>query len=289
MGLIFTYPGCVGNVSNQSRTERVTLRLAQCVDSGGWNHTPLCLECYCQPYLEDDVFTFQIGLPYDQLFVSMKIYDLDGNYLNAIIPDHTTYWDIYGVQSNVKLDMGIVLAAAGTPCFRVELNYSDNSYMSEAFCPVLCDQETVLIYSDYDNIDCNGRVFDFSDAYSSFPLPAIATRNAIRLVATLEYSGVNIENTYNEIDTSISSRIVQTKSKNINVYQLRVWGIPAWQVKHLSAILSGKNLVVQEGNNSSDAQIYQVKGGFDKGVKTGNLWFPIIQLEQQCNIFNKAC
>ena len=182
--------------------------------------------------------------------------------------------------------MSDMATVAGADCFRLQFVYDFESYMSEPYCLIQCTESSVLICSDYDNIDCNNRVWSYSTDYYTTPGTIVPMSNCIRLKAVVDYKEVAIENTYLEVDTTISSITKHTKSRMIESKELNVWKIPQWQVQNLKAILGGKNLRITIG---TDTQYYQVKGGFTKGNDNSSMWFPTIKLEKICQIFNKSC
>jgi hypothetical protein len=275
--------------SNNSATERLSVPLGNCATNIGFNHDVLCGECYCQPYLITDTFTTQLSLFYGtQDLIRIQIFSADGLTIlaNTTTFNSTTSWNEYGVQSTTSFLMSDMATLAGTDCFRLKFVYDFESYMSEPYCLIQCTESSVLICSDYDNLDCNNRVWSYSTDYYTTPGTITPMSNCIRLKAVVDYKEVAIENTYLEVDTTISSITKHTKSRMIENKELNVWKIPQWQVQNLKAILGGKNLSITIG---TDTQYYQVKGGFTKGNDNSSMWFPTIKLEKVCQIFNKSC
>jgi len=288
--IIYNYPLCTAPfTSNLSRTERLKLRFADCPHNLGFDETQGCLaSCYCQPYIEGDSFTYQIiHSDSNVLPVSINVYLIDGSDMGVIVLDYTGFNNEYGYQTNIVFDMDAISLFAGADCFKVQVNFAVETYMSEPFCKVKCNSSSILLCSDYVRKDCNGVVFSFDSDFFVFPTPEVSMSNCMRLKAVLEKTSVAVENTYEEISTSLISRYRQTKGKIIDQYELRVWDIPEWQVKRLQALLAGTNLTLTDSNG--DVYNLQVRGGFDKGNATGSNWFPVIKLEGICQTFNKRC
>jgi len=287
--LIYTYPMCATPTSNFSATERVKVPLGNCANNLGFNHTPLCNECYCQPFELTDTFTTQISLFYGtQELIRIDIYSSDGSTLIGTTTtfDSTSSFNEFGSQSTTRYLMSDIRDEIEVDCFRLKFIYEFEEYMSEPYCLVKCDEPTILICSDYDILDCNDRVWGYNTDYYTTPGDVVPMNNCIRLSAVMEFGETDIQNEYVVIDTSISSVTKHTKSKLIDATELRVWAIPEWQVYNLKAILGGKNLRITA---NGETKYYQVKGGFNKGNTISSMWFPVIKLEQVCQIFNKSC
>jgi hypothetical protein len=288
--IIHTYPLClVGTeTSNDSRTERLQLIFGDCARVLGFNEEDECGACYCQPFIDGDKFIFQIPLESYDVVKSVDLYTLDEVFIaNVELFDATSLLTEFGAFTNLEFDMSTYSTLAGVDCFKVLVSYTDIRYMSGGFCKVQCNEPTLLFCSDYTKKDCNGTIYNFSVIHNASTLPAVVYSNCMRLKAVIERKGVAEENTYDEVNTSLSTRIVHTKSKTIDQYELRIWGIPEWQVDRIKAVLAGKNLTITAPNG----RIYtlQVKSGFEKGNEKGSLWFPIIKLEKSCEIINKNC
>jgi hypothetical protein len=291
--LIYQYPICVMLNSNNSATERVKVPIGFCATNLGFNHTPLCNECYCQPYELTDRFTTQLSLVTGtQELIRIDIYSQDGSTLLGALTDDVLDWQStssfneFGSQSTTSYLMSTIRDKVEVDCFRITFVYEFEEYMSEPYCLVKCEEPTILICSDYDILDCNDKVWGYNTDYYTTPGTVTPMNNCMRLNAVLDYHETDIQNEYVTIDTSISSVTKHTKSKLIDSIELRVWGIPEWQVKLLKAVLGGKNLRITV---NGETQYYQVKGGFNKGNTISSMWFPVIQLEQVCQIFNKSC
>ena len=289
--LIYTYPMCsvASATANDSATERLSVPLGNCATNIGFNHDVLCGECYCQPYILTDTFTTQLSLHYgSQELLRIDVYSADGATLlgSTTTFNSTTSFNEYGVQSTTQFLFSDIRDVTTENCYRLQFVYDFEAYMSEPYCLIQCTESSVLICSDYDNIDCNNRVWSYSTDYYTTPGTIVPMSNCIRLKAVVDYKEVAIENTYLEVDTTISSITKHTKSRMIESKELNVWKIPQWQVQNLKAILGGKNLRITIG---TDTQYYQVKGGFTKGNDNSSMWFPTIKLEKICQIFNKSC
>jgi len=281
--IIYTYPLCSAGsvVSNNSRTERLKLRFGTCSSPLGFDEEIKCGSCYCQPFIDGDKFVYQIQTDTYKVVSNLKVYSIDNIFIaNVPIFTAVSIYSNYGTYSNIEFDMSVLNALAGTDCFKIQVNYADESYMSEPFCKIVCN-ESILICSDYNKKDCNGTIYkaDVIHNASGF-LPVYS--NCMRLRGTLEYNGVDLENTYEEVTTTVSNRVVHAKSKINDVYELRIWGIAEWQVTRLRAVLSGLNL-------SINGDTYILDSGFTKGVSIGSLWYPVIKLRKTCELFNKSC
>ena len=288
--IIKTYPLClVGEeVSNNSRTERLELIFGNCGTALGFNETDECGACYCQPYIEGDKFIYQIPLSSYDVVTRVDLFTLDSAFIaNVPLFDATSLLTEFGAFTNIEFNMDTLNTLAETYCFRVQVRYGDTTYMSEPFCKVKCEEPTLLFCSDYNNKDCNGTIYNYTVIHNASTIPAVVYSNCMRLKAVIERKGVAEENTYDEINTTLSSRIVHTKSKTIDQYELRIWGIPEWQVDRIKAVLAGKNMTITAVNG----RIYtlQVKSGFEKDNERGSLWFPVVKLERSCEIINKNC
>lgn len=288
--IIHTYPLCLlgTETSNDSRTERLQLIFGDCARVLGFNEEDECGACYCQPFIDGDKFIFQIPLESYDVVDSVDLYTLDEVFIaNVPLFDATSLLTEFGAFTNLEFDMSTYSTLAGVDCFKVQVTYGDTTYMSGGFCKVQCEEPTLLFCSDYNKKDCNGTIYNFSVIHNASTLPAVVYSNCMRLKAVIERKGVAEENTYDEVNTSLSSRIVHTKSKTIDQYELRIWGIPEWQVDRIKAVLAGKNLTI----TATNGRIYtlQVKSGFEKGNEKGSLWFPIVKLEKSCEIINKNC
>jgi len=287
---------CGSQTSNSSSTERVSLPLGICGINLGFNHNPLCDECYCQPYELTDTFTTQLSLAGGvQELLRIEIYSTDKTTLLGTLAigdfNSTTCFNEYGVQSTTSYLMSDCRDKANSDCFRLNFVYDSEEYMSEPYCKVQCSQyecepSTLLICSDYDVLDCNNRVWGFSSNYYTTSGDIVPMSNCIRLEAVCEFKNTDVKNDYVVIDTSISSVTKQTKTNIIDAIELRVWEIPEWQAKNLRAILGGKNLRI---TINGETKYYQAKSGFSKENDISNMWFPVIKLEQSCQIFNKTC
>lgn len=287
--IIYTYPMCSTTTSNRSATERVSIPLGTCVNNLGFNHTPNCNECYCQPYIDGDLFTIQLNLSKVEELLRIDIYDLNNTLVGTLSyasGQSVTIWNEYGVQSTTQIEMSELRGIAGIDCFRLNFVYTSVSYMSEPYCLLTCNESSALICSTYDRVDCNNRVWGYNTEYYKTPGRDVPMNNCIRLKAVLEFTDNAIENTYEEVDTTISSIVRHTKSKLTEIRDFRIWSVPEWQIKNIKSILGGKNLSVDYNNN---LDYYQVKGGLTKNNDKSSMWFPNVKLEKVCQIFNKSC
>lgn len=287
--LIYTYPMCSTTTSNLSSTEILSVPLGSCIKNNGFNHDPNCGECYCQPYIDGDIFTIQLIIPRIEQLDRIDIYDLNGNLLGSqgfTGGQSVTIWNEYGVQSTTQIEMSELRNIAGVDCFYLNFIYDTVSYRSEPYCLLKCNESSVLICSTYDRVDCNGKVWGYNNELYKTPGIDVPMNNCIRLKAVLELNDAAIENTYEEVDTTISSIVKHTKSKMTEVRDLRIWSVAEWQVLNIKSILGGKSLSVE---NQSGKDYYQVKGGLAKNNDKSSMWFPIVKLEKICQIFNKTC
>lgn len=282
---------CVTPVSNFSATERVKVPIGSCANNLGYDEPCGCLSKYCQLYKDTDTFVTQLYLTNGlQTLIRIDIYkSTTGSYVGTVpygVGSNTkSIWNEYGVQSTTLIDMGAIRTLAGADCFYLDYIYTSEHYVSAPYCLVGCEEKSFLISSDYTTIDCNNRVWNYNILYDEDGNNIVPMSNQIRLKGVLEFNAVGIDNVYEEVDTSISTRRVHTKSSRVNNYDLRVWRVAEWQVKNISAILGGTNLKITDDNGSA---FYECKSGFQKNAP-GSDWFPVIQLQQTCSIFNKNC
>ena len=289
--LIYEYDLCdTGSlVSNNSRTERLPILFGNCSNKLGFNEDVDCFGCYCQPYIDGDKFIIQ--LPTDIYYESpnFSVTTLENEfiaYINSIVTS-TSLLTEYGAFINIELDMDLISAEAGTDCFKVLVKFSDSSlFYTAPYCKMKCDEPSVLICSDYTKKDCNGTIYTYQVIHNASSIPAVVYSNCFRLKGELEKRSIGVENTYDEIATSLSTRVVHTKTKIIDQYDLRIWGVPEWQVERLKAVLGGTNLTIEQNGRKLSLE---VKSGFEKGVNVGSLWFPVIKLEKSCQKVLKNC
>jgi len=296
--LIYEYPLCLtaSIVSNNSRTDTLDLIFGECTDPLGFNEED-CQGCYCQPYIMSDKFVYQIrnNVFEDEGVTSLDIYSVENVFIaNVPIFESTSYLTEQGAFTNILFNMSELNILAETGCFKVQVTFSDSTYMSEPFCLISldtncdsCEEPTLLFCSEYNYMDCNNTIYSSKVFHNASSFPTFEYSNCMRLKAVLERKTIAEENTYDEINTSLSTRIVHTKSKTIDQYELRIWGIPEWQVDRIKAVLAGKNLNI----TATNGRVYrlQVKSGFEKGNDKGTLWFPVVKLEKSCEIINKNC
>jgi hypothetical protein len=288
--LIYQYPLCSTSslVSNNSRTERLSLLFGTCANSLGFNEEVDCLGCYCQPYIDGDSFIYQIHTDIFQTDeIDVKILDLDGNVLSVVTDmEYTALLTEFGAFINFVFNMDILALQAGQDCFKVYIKTQQGISVSVPFCRLKCDEPSVLICSDYTKRDCNNTIYSYSVIHNASSIPAVVYSNCFRLKGVLEKRSVAIENTYDELETSLSTRVVHTKSKSIDQYELRIWGIPDWQVDRLKAVLGGTTLTIKQNNRT---YTLEVKSGLEKNTEIGNLWYPVIKLEKSCQKTLKSC
>lgn len=290
--LIYTYPMCADAPAqaNNSATERVKVPLGNCFDNLGFDEDCGCLSKYCQLYKDTDTFTTQLYLASGlQTLIRIDIYDLNsvlvGTIAYGVGSNTKSIWNEYGVQSTTLIDMGAIHTEAGVDCFYLKYVYTSESYESAPYCLVGCEEKSILISSTYNTIDCNNRVWNYNILYDEDGNNIVPFSNEIRLKGVVDFNSVGIENTYEEADTSISVRRIHTKSTRTNQFDLRIWRTAEWQVRNLSSILGGTNLTIKDDTGTSQ---YECKSGFEKG-NMGSDWFPSIQLQQVCSLFNKNC
>jgi hypothetical protein len=292
--LIYQYPLCSTSslVSNNSRTERLSLLFGTCANSLGFNEEVDCLGCYCQPYIDGDKFIVQLNTNVYQTELTGYVTDLDNNVISNVLDIvWTSLLTEYGAFINVELDMDMLNLLAGQDCFKVyiktrDINDNTSIWYSVPFCRLNCDEPSVLICSDYTKRDCNNTIYSYSVIHNASSIPAVVYSNCFRLKGVLEKRSVAIENTYDELETSLSTRVVHTKSKSIDQYELRIWGIPDWQVDRLKAVLGGTTLTIKQNNRT---YTLEVKSGLEKNTEIGNLWYPVIKLEKSCQKTLKSC
>lgn len=288
--LIYTYPMCVTPTSTNSATERVKVPISNCAKNIGFDEDCGCLSKYCQLYKDEDVFTVQLYLQNGlQTLIRTDIYDLNDTLVATLdygVGSNTkSIWNEYGVQSTTLLNMHELREKGAVDCFYLDFIFDEEHYVSAPYCLVGCEEKSFLISSTYNTIDCNNRVWNYNILYDEDTNNIVPMSNEIRLKGVLEFNAVGIDNVYEEVDTSISTRRVHTKSSRVNNYDLRVWRVAEWQVKNISAILGGTDLKITDDNGSA---FYECKSGFQKNAQ-GSDWFPVIQLQQTCSISNKNC
>ena len=283
--IIYEYDTCVSQTSNNSRTDRIPILFGSCGNSLGFNEEIDCLDCFCQPYIDGDKFIYQIQTDvFQSTFESVVV--VNGVEVGSVELEYTSLLTNFGAFVNIEFDMDVISLVANSDCFKVNIVMEDSTiFESTTFCRLACDEPSFLISSDYKGKDCNGTIYSYSVIHNASG-GTIPYSNSIRFKGDIELRSIAIENTYEEINTTQNDSVVHTKSKLIDQFDLRVWGVPEWQIKILKSILGGLNLKVIKGNREYSVE---VKGSFDKGPEKGNLWYPTIKLEKICTKILNNC
>lgn len=257
----------------------LTPTLIDCeLPESNWNDCNNCSISYCIPYITGDTFTIQfrpvISIGEDDTIV-LNVYDANGEYVAT-----TDIGDVifgYFVKNgisyfNVKIDMAFIANKYNIDCFSIQIKLVGEFGQQVLddlipFCLAKCNQPTLVIESEYPNVDCLGNIYGGESFLGDET--AIFT-NAIRIAAVIEYVDNVIEKDFSADTDDLS----MTWSR---LYRLRaISNIGNHAAKVIANIIAGKNVLV-------DGERFIVKKGFDRKNEASTDWFPQIELIQQCN------
>lgn len=176
----------------------------------------------------------------------------------------------------------------GLNSFRIKIitykadNTIDRIQWSEPYKIPTCDTPTVLVQSEYKNIDCIPHFYGTPDPFlaASNPPPInyqpILYRASLRVIAEVYLENVSTEITQNE-----NNRVIAQTQKE--TYVLQALGtLPPYAVSMLKSALYGDSLTIDNLGYVNPSEI-------NKNNEGARSFFPNISIEKICKNNNKIC